>query len=337
MGRCPLCGGNVVKTCKGYRCEHNIGEQPSCVLNINAIIGNRKMEDDEISELLEKRFILLDGFATKEGKTFPTVLELADDGAINMQAVIAKCPHCGGDIRVGSRAFNCSNYGNQEVPCNCSIWRNIGGHQVTLAEVKEICEKSITTSELEMYREDGSIYRKRLGLSPDKLQIIIVLAGGIATLLLKDKSNPKDRAKEVAEKALLASVDRPETVKIHAVSTPDSVFGRDYITQEEKMAISVAMMKVNEKVMKETDGFENMDFEDKAMSSLMERQMSVMSVIRNLVFTESPDDQKPFSSWKVKIEYEAESTDGNPYRSEYWFILDKEAVCVVKSFEIPLL
>ena len=105
MGCCPLCGGNVVKTCKGYRCEHNIGEQPSCVLNINAIIGNRKMEDDEISELLEKRFILLDGFATKEGKTFPTVLELADDGAINMQAVTAKCPHCGGDIRVGSRAL----------------------------------------------------------------------------------------------------------------------------------------------------------------------------------------------------------------------------------------
>ena len=88
MGCCPLCGGNVVKTCKGYRCEHNIGEQPSCVLNINAIIGNRKMEDDEISELLEKRFILLDGFATKEGKTFPTVLELADDGAINMQLAL---------------------------------------------------------------------------------------------------------------------------------------------------------------------------------------------------------------------------------------------------------
>ena len=32
IGRCPLCGGNVVKTCKGYRCEHNIGDSPSCVL-----------------------------------------------------------------------------------------------------------------------------------------------------------------------------------------------------------------------------------------------------------------------------------------------------------------
>ena len=98
IGRCPFCGGNVVKTCKGYRCEHNLGEQPSCVLNINGIIGNRKMNDEEIAELLEKRCILLDGFATKEGKTFPTVLELADDGNILMQSVIGKCPHCGGMI-----------------------------------------------------------------------------------------------------------------------------------------------------------------------------------------------------------------------------------------------
>ena len=92
IGRCPLCGGSVVKTCKGYRCEHNIGDNPSCVLNINGIIGNRKMGDGEVAELLEKRRILLDGFATKEGKTFPTVLELADDGAVNMRPVIGKCP-----------------------------------------------------------------------------------------------------------------------------------------------------------------------------------------------------------------------------------------------------
>ena len=162
----------MVKTCKGYRCEHNLGEQPSCVLNINGIIGNRKMNDEEIAELLEKRCILLDGFATKEGKTFPTVLELADDGNILMQAVIGKCPHCGGDIRVGSRAFNCSNYSNQAAPCSFAIWRNIGGHQLTLAEAKELCEKYITSGELEMYRDDGSIYRKRLGVSPDKLQIV---------------------------------------------------------------------------------------------------------------------------------------------------------------------
>ena len=110
IGRCPFCGGNVVKTCKGYRCENNTGEHPSCVLNINAIIGNRKMNDGEIAEFLEKRRILLDGFSTKEGKTFPTVLELADDGAVNMQSVIGRCPHCGGEVRVGTRAFRCGQY-----------------------------------------------------------------------------------------------------------------------------------------------------------------------------------------------------------------------------------
>ena len=92
VGRCPLCGGNVVKTCKGYRCENNIGDNPTCCLNINGILGNRKMSDEEIAELLSARRIMLDGFATKEGKTFPTILELGDDGSVNMQTVIGKCP-----------------------------------------------------------------------------------------------------------------------------------------------------------------------------------------------------------------------------------------------------
>lgn len=101
------------------------------------------MNDGEIAEFLEKRRILLDGFSTKEGKTFPTVLELADDGAVNMQSVIGRCPHCGGEVRVGTRAFNCSNYSNQEAPCSFAIWRNIGGHQLTLEEAKELCEKTL--------------------------------------------------------------------------------------------------------------------------------------------------------------------------------------------------
>ena len=111
IGRCPLCGGNVVKTCKGYRCEHNIGGSPSCVLNINAIIGNRKMADAEVAVLLEKRRILLDGFASKEGKTFPTVLELADDG--NILAQHRRTPaHPGGsrgNLREGHHLFGTGN------------------------------------------------------------------------------------------------------------------------------------------------------------------------------------------------------------------------------------
>lgn len=151
---------------------------------------------------------------------------------------------------------------------------------------------------------------------------------------------PENRAVEVAEKALMASVDNPKSVKILAISKADSVFGRDYVTMDEKMALSMAMMKINEKVMKETNGFENFNPDDKAMSDLMERQMAVMSALRGLIVYEGNPHghaRQPFNGWKVKIEFEAKDSGGKPYRSEYWFILDKEALCVVKSFEVPLM
>ena len=77
---------------------------------------------------------------------------------------------------------------------------------------------------------------------------------------------PSKRAQSVAEKALMASVDNPESVKVIAVSKPDSVFGRNYINNDEKMAIAMSMMKVNEQVMSRTDGLQNLDFEDNAVS-----------------------------------------------------------------------
>ncbi len=79
---------------------------------------------------------------------------------------------------------------------------------------------------------------------------------------------PSKRAQSVAEKALMASVDNPESVKVIAVSKPDSVFGRNYINNDEKMAIAMSMMKVNEQVMSRT-GIQNSEFEDrKSYSSL---------------------------------------------------------------------
>ena len=174
IGRCPVCGGNVVKTCKGYRCENNTGEDGKCGLFINGVIGKRKMSDAEIAELLEKRSIMLDGFATKEWKACPTVLVMNADGTIAMESVVARCPRCGGEIRVGAKAFNCSNYRREDAPCDFVIWRNIGGHLVTAAEVREICESGVTSEEIEMYGENGVIYRRKLGLSPDKSKVIKV-------------------------------------------------------------------------------------------------------------------------------------------------------------------
>ena len=155
--------------------------------------------------------------------------------------------------------------------------------------------------------------------------------------------NSENEAQNMAKKALMASADNPESVKIVGISKPDSVFGREYVTMKEKMALSVAIMKISRRFMENTE-LDNPNAECHGMSGQMKRQMDAMTALRSLMVSgelkpasdEARQERKPFSGWKVKIEYEATDSDGQPYRSEYWFIMDKEAQCVIRSFEIPL-
>lgn len=175
-------------------------------------------------------------------------------------------------------------------------------------------------------------------------KLAILLIGGILVwgsifFFASNSNNPKKRARAVAEKSLMACVDCPKTVEIKAFSDADSVFGREYVTLDERVSIASAMMKISSRVMEQTDNMENVDFKDAELAGLMERQMSAMSALRSLAGSDFDNAKgpKPFTGWKVKVEYEAKTIDGKPYHSEYWFILDKNAECVIKSFEIPLL
>ena len=60
--------------------------------------------------------------------------------------------------------------------------------------------------------------------------IVLFWSGVFCLVCCSD--NLDDRAADMAEKALRASVDNPESIRILAVSKPDSVFGHTYITQE---------------------------------------------------------------------------------------------------------
>ncbi|NPD83012.1 hypothetical protein HPS57_13665 [Prevotella sp. PINT] len=170
--------------------------------------------------------------------------------------------------------------------------------------------------------------------------IATVLFWGGVTGFVYYTNQPQKRAVEVAKKALLATADNPESIQIKGISKVDSIFGKEYVNQHEQMALSVTLMKLGQEMMKE-DCLENIgtDLEHWEIPGQMKQRMEAMTALRELVGTGMLESNKPkpFNGWKVKIEYEAKATDGNPYRSEYWCILDKKANCVVKSFEIPLL
>lgn len=73
-------------------------------------------------------------------------------------------------------------------------------------------------------------------------KLAVMLAGGalvwgLIAMALCWREKPQKKAVRVAQTALYASVDNPESVKVVAVSEPDSVFGRCYIDDDEKMVL----------------------------------------------------------------------------------------------------
>ena len=143
----------------------------------------------------------------------------------------------------------------------------------------------------------------RLGMRIIVILVSIVLFWSGVFYFVSCSDQPEKRAVKVAELALKASVDNAESVRVKGISQPDSVFGREYVSMDEKMSLSVLMMKINEKVMKETNGLEDFDPEDKDMVELMERQMTTMSVPRSLVTFGVPEDKakKPSTVGKSRL------------------------------------
>ena len=169
---CPICGADVIKTCKGYKCVNYTRENPLCQFLIPAVVCNRHMSDEEVALLLLGHRLLLDGFCTNESKQFSSVLYLDALGKTQVDAKIGKCPKCGGDIFVGLRGYNCSNYRREGDPCKFTVWRYYGGHKVSLDEIKEILSDGITSRPVRMYNEIGEMYEKRLGIAPNFESII---------------------------------------------------------------------------------------------------------------------------------------------------------------------
>lgn len=168
IGRCPLCGGDVIKTLKGYACVNSLDPEPKCNFFLFSIIGNRRISDQEANLFLSSKRILLDGFANKEGKIFSSVLSFNDDGTVNMSSQVGTCPKCQGVLYINARSVSCGNFKDKTNPCNFTIWRNIGNHYLSLNELDEIICLGSTAQPIRLYDPKGNSTMQKLGLNSEK-------------------------------------------------------------------------------------------------------------------------------------------------------------------------
>ncbi len=103
--KCPLCGGDIVKTQFGYGCSNYNKDdtEHSCRFSINGKIAGLKMTDTIVKKLLaDKQTDVLKGFTSKNGSKFDAPLKLTDDGQIvfdfperpKPQETSLTCPRC---------------------------------------------------------------------------------------------------------------------------------------------------------------------------------------------------------------------------------------------------
>lgn len=144
---CPICGEPVIIFTNGYGCKniHEMDEDGNkkCTLWVNKTIAGRAIKEQEVEELLQNgKTDFLDGFMNNQGNEFSSRLRLDQEGNVNFDSTICKCPKCGGDIRIGSKSYNCSNWKTNG--CNFNIWREIAYRKITPEEVKQLCENGGT-------------------------------------------------------------------------------------------------------------------------------------------------------------------------------------------------
>lgn len=77
LGKCPLCGGNVIKTKWGYGCSNY--SSTKCSFSISGTICGKKMTERLVKKLLSDGTTgKVDGFKSKAGKSFSMAIKLID-------------------------------------------------------------------------------------------------------------------------------------------------------------------------------------------------------------------------------------------------------------------
>lgn len=145
-------------------------------------------------------------------------------------------------------------------------------------------------------------------------------------------TNKSQQMKELAEMSLRQSVDGD--VKILGVSEPDSAFGSKYMRPDEKKGMVQTLNKVTEVIMKRTKNMTEFNPDDSYVINLAERQMRANAELRDMLY--QSDIKGEWSGWKVKIDFQAKDHQGQEYRAERWFYLNKEGGVVFKTLEFPL-
>ena len=143
--KCPLCGGNIVKTPFGFGCANYKKDEPeSCRFSIGQIAGVR-LKEAQVKELLTKgKTDVISGFIAKTGMKFDAPLKLTTEGQVTfdfpekpkpVETTVA-CPKCGKLLMKSQWYYECE--------CGFKISHTVAKVALSEEQMRELLETGRT-------------------------------------------------------------------------------------------------------------------------------------------------------------------------------------------------
>ena len=147
--KCPLCGGDVVKTPFGFGCANYAGGEPnSCRFSVGTIAGVKLTEAQVKELLLRKKTDVIEGFIAKTGMMFSAPLMLTPEGRVafdfpKKQAPVETslmCPKCGQMLVKAEWNYECI--------CGFKAPRTVAKVELPEDVLRELFEKGRTEAKI---------------------------------------------------------------------------------------------------------------------------------------------------------------------------------------------
>jgi len=171
LGKCPACGGDIIKGKKDYGCANWRDTDGACRVVIKSNFCGRFITPFMLRSLLKDHKIGPYFFPEndppfgmihleKMGDSWGLCVKNSKKPNQLSKNVLAECPVCGGNIIDTPKAYGCANW--KEAGCKFVIWKTIAKRETTKEEAIQLIETGSTGLLDGFVSKNGKPFRARL-------------------------------------------------------------------------------------------------------------------------------------------------------------------------------
>ena len=214
--KCPVCGGDMVKTPFGYGCANYKKDDPeSCRFSVGQIAGV-KLKETQVKELLTNgKTGVIEGFIAKTGMKFDAPLKLTKEGQITFDfpekpkpvETTVKCPRCGELLKKSQWYYECD--------CGFKVGHTVAKVPLSEAIIKELLETGKTKEKVTGFNSKaGNVFDSCLKYEDERISFDFDNPGSLS---LQKQESEKQSEVQMAVQENETEKQQPQ----QAEQTPD--------------------------------------------------------------------------------------------------------------------